>query len=218
MASHDSTNKLHNIRITPVIEREFKRRSVFPELRLEASTRVINGATGIYRISIEHAREIMSDAEAQKLNRALPRGLPVAYGALARNISASLKQQLRRGLLDDPGMVEVQRRQAAASACFQVGDSVLYFGCDENGEEAIIINGYEMYAVQAEDGPYITSNDERLEYRHGYVIKLKGGDYDFFVPAYRLIRDDGKPSHLRLVASRLAVQKGTNPAVQETNQ
>lgn len=218
MASHDSTNKLLNIRITPVIEREFKRRSVFPELRLEASTRVINGATGIYRISIEHAREIMSDAEAQKLNRALPRGLPVAYGALARNISASLKQQLRRGLLDDPGMVEVQRRQAAASACFQVGDSVLYFGCDENGEEAIIINSYEMYAVQAEDGPYITSNDERLEYRHGYVIKLKGGDYDFFVPAYRLTRDDGKPSHLRLVASRLAVQKGTNPAVQETNQ
>lgn len=141
MADSNSTNLL-DIRITPVIEREFTRRSVFPELRLESASRVINGATGIYWISIERAREIMSDAEAQNRSRDLPRGLRVAYGALARNISASLAQEARRGLLDDPGMSEVQRRQVAASACFQVGDRVLYFGCDdEYGEEATVVGG-----------------------------------------------------------------------------
>lgn len=188
------------IRISPVIEREFERRGVFPELRLANACRIINGATGVHRVSVERAREVLADAEAQSRNHDLLRGLPVAYRSLARNISGSLKQELRRGLIDDPGMAEVQRLQAAASACFAVSDRVLYFrDDDEYGREATIVEGYRMYSVTADDGPYITRDDKRLEYRYGYAIKLKRSDYCFFAPAYRLTRHDCKPSHLRLV-------------------
>jgi hypothetical protein len=39
------------VRISPVIEREFKRRNVFPELRSDRAVRIINGATGEYRVA-----------------------------------------------------------------------------------------------------------------------------------------------------------------------
>jgi hypothetical protein len=189
------------IRISPVIEREFKRRDIFPELCLEKAFRVINGATGCHLVSLERAHEIFADAQEQRYNRDLPRGLPVAYGALASNIASALKYEARRGLLDDPGMEEVQRRQAAASARFQIGDRVLYFrGDDEYGGEATIIGDYRMYSVTDDAGPYITRDDIRLAYRYGYVIQRKGAERAFFVAAYQLTRDDIKPSHLRLVA------------------
>lgn len=189
------------VRITPVIEREFERRRVFAELRLANAFRIINGATGEYRVCLERAREILADAKAQNCNRDLPRGLPVAYGSLARNITDSLKWDARRGLIDDPGMVEVQRRQTAASASFMVGNHVVYFrDDDEYGHKAIIVEGYRMYSVADGNGPYITHDDKRKAYRYGYVIKLIGTEGPFFVPAYSLTRDDCKPSHLRLVA------------------
>ena len=37
-------------------------------------------------------------------NLELPRGIPVAYGALVRNIRCTLKKEQRRGAWDDPGM------------------------------------------------------------------------------------------------------------------
>lgn len=200
--TNTTAEPLVTIRISPVIERDFERRGVFPELRQKNAYRTINGATGIYLVSLKRAREILDDAKAQNRKRDLPRGLPVAYGSLAKNISTSLKQEARHGLLDDPGMAEVQRRQAAASACFQIGDSVLYFrGADEYGQKATIVNGYQMYQVISDDGPYITSDDERIRYQNGYVIWTKAAEHRFFVPAHTLTRDDCKPSHIRLVAS-----------------
>lgn len=216
MANIDSTL---DTRITPVIEREFKRRGIFTELRLENAIRIINGATGVYRVSVDLAREILADAEAQNRNGDLPRGLPVAYGSLARNITASLKQEARRGLIDDPGIEEVQRRQAAASARFEVGDRAIYFrDSEEYGREATIVEGYQMYTVQTEDGPYIARDEKRVDYRRGYIIKLKGKDDMFFAHAYELTRDDCKPSHLRLVASRSPVNESIKNARQEANQ
>lgn len=192
-------------RISPVIEREFIRRDVFPELRLEKAYSVIRGATGVHLVSVERAREVLADAHAQHRIPDLPRGLSVAYRSLVRNITDALMEEARRGLIDDPGMGEVQRQQALSSACFAIGDSVLYFrDDDEYGREAIIVDGYRMYSVTGDDGPYITKEGKRLEYRYGYAIKLKNSDSRFFVPAYKLTRDDCKPSHLSLVASRPA--------------
>lgn len=100
---------------------------------------------------------------------------------------------------------EMQRRQVAASACLHVGDRVLYFGpTDEYGHEATIDEGYQMFAVEDGDGPYIDRDGKRLEYRYGYTIKFKGSDIRHFVPAHSITRDDCKPAHLRLAYSRRA--------------
>lgn len=192
-----------SIRISHVVEREYVRRRVFPELRLDNAHRILTGATGVHRVSVERAREILADAEAQMRSSGIRRGLPLAYGALARNVANSLRQEIRRGLIEDPGMAGAQRLQIDASACLHVGDHVLYFrDNDEYGHEATVVEEYRMYPVTSDDGPYIDRDDERLEYRRGYIIRLKGDDYQFFVPAYRLTRDGCKPSHLRMVASR----------------
>lgn len=189
------------VHVSPVIERDFKRRDVFPELRLENASRVINGATGVHRVSLDRAREIVADAQAQLDSRGLPRGLPVAYSSLVCNTKDALRAEARRGLIDDPGMEEAQRQQVAASACFSVGERVLYFDPrDEYGFEATIAGEYRMRCVLSDDGSYITRDDQRIEYRPGYVIKLKGADIASFAPAYALTRDDCKPSHLRLVS------------------
>lgn len=204
MASHaySSASKSEiTVSITPVIEREFERRSVFTELRLENACRIVNGATGWHRVSLERAREILADAEAQNQKRGLPRGVPVAYGSLVRQIADSLKYEARRGLIEDPGIVEVKRRQAAASASLTVGNRVIYFrDGDEYGQEATIAGDYQMYSVYDDAGPYINRDDRRIAYQYGYIIKIKGSDQTFFVRAYQLTRDDCKPSHLRLVA------------------
>lgn len=190
-----------SIRISPVIEREFKRRNVFPEFRLDRASSIINGATGVYAVSAARAREVLADAQAQRYNRDVPRGVPVAYGALVKIIDSALLEEARRGLLADPGMAEVQRQQAASSACFAVGDSVLYFrDYDEYGQEAVIVEAFRMCRVADEDGLYVTHSGQRLTYRNGYGIKLKISGECFFAAAYQLTRDDCKPAHLRLIA------------------
>lgn len=79
------------VRISPVMEREFKRREIFPDLRLEVACRILNGATGDHEVSIERAKELLADARAMRDNsRELPRGVPVAYTALGRNIQQAL--------------------------------------------------------------------------------------------------------------------------------
>ena len=196
-----------SVRITPVIERDFKRRGVFPELRLGTADLVLRGATAVHRVSTGRAKELLADTQAMRTqSHALPRGLPAAYMALMRNIGSSLKQEAKHGLWDDPGKDAAAKRMAQSSALFHVGDAVLHFDDgEEYGDEATIIGEYKMYAVANEDGPYV--NDQlgvRGEYRRGYVINCKGSDRRFFSPAHRLTRDDCKPSHLRLVASRLA--------------
>ena len=192
--------------ISPVMEREFKRRDIFPELRLETAVRIQNGATGVHKVSVERAKEVLADAQAMEAhNRDLPRGIPVAYGALERNLTASLKQEARRGIWDDPGMDEMRNRAAQSPACFDVGDAVLYFSDDaEYGQKATIVGGYEMYSVTCEDGPYMDSKGQRLEYKRGYAIKCNGSDHRFFCPAHCLTGDDCEPAYLRLVASRPA--------------
>lgn len=200
----DASASTITVLVSPVIEREFKRRDVFAELRLETAARIQNGATGVHEVSIDRAKELLADAQAmQAHNRELPRGIPAAYSALVRNISASLKQEARRGIWDDPGMDEIKKRAAQSPACFDVGDAVLYF-CDdaEYGQKATIVGGYDMYAVTGDDGPFIDGKGQRLEYKRGYAIKCNGSDHRFFCPAHCLTRDDCKPAYLCLVASR----------------
>jgi len=189
-------------RISPVIEREYKRRDIFPELRLENAARIQNGATGVHMLNVQHAQELFADAQAmQAQNRELPRGIPAAYSALARNIGEALERDARRGLWDDPGMEEMMKRASATPARLEVGDRVLYFFGNKAGVEACIVKDYRMYSVKYEDGHYISDDGKRRDYRYGYVIRVKDSSEDFFTEAHTLTRDDCKPAHLCLVRS-----------------
>jgi hypothetical protein len=75
--------------ITAVIEGEYKRRNVFPELILENAIRH-KGTTGIHSVSIARAHEIYNDATNQSDD--LPPGVKTAYWHLHTNI--------RRGISD----------------------------------------------------------------------------------------------------------------------
>lgn len=190
------------VRISPTIEREFKRRDVFVELRIERAISILSGATGVYQVSIPRAREISDDASSQKWRGV--RGLTIAYGALARNVEEAIKQEERRGLFDDPGIVAARVAGALgreSPARLQIGERVLYFGSDgETGREVVVIDSYDIYGVREETGSFITADGRRIAYRYGY--RVVEGDQKYFAEPHQLTRDDCKPSHLRLVSSR----------------
>ena len=205
-STQESTNeRVIEVRITPTIERDFKRREVFSTLRIEHAEHVLNGATGVYTITAAFAEEVLADALARYSGHEERRGLKVAYGSLHNKLKAAVLAEQRKGVWDDPGKDEAMRRRAQSSACFEVGDKALYFpggDYDYEGYEANIVETYKMYPVTEPDGAYIDSNGARFDYKFGYVIKTKAPDSRFWAPPYTLTRDDCKPSHLRLVETR----------------
>ena len=186
------------VRISPVIEREFKRRDVFVELRVERAQSILSGTTGVHQVSISRAREIAADAQSQRWVNGV-RGLTVAYGALARNVAEAIKQEERRGLFDDPGIDVARQRMAESPARLDVGDHVLHFDdASEYGHQVVVVGGYDLYSPRAKNGPFIGADGRRFEYRYGYLVKE--GSQQYFADAHQLTRADCKPSHLRLVA------------------
>jgi hypothetical protein len=192
------------VRISPVIEREFERRDIFPELRIERADHIINGATGVHPVSIARAREIFADAETQRRSRELRRGLSMAYSSLASNVAADIKQEERRGLFEDPGLeaARVTRLVMPGSpAQLEVGAQMLFFdGRSEFGHKVVVIKRYDLYALHVDTGPFIRLDGQRIEYRYGY--RVDEGNQQYFAEPHQLTREDCKPSHLRLVASR----------------
>lgn len=193
------------VQITHVIEREFIRREIFPELRIGSASRVINGATAVHLVALTRARELVADAEEQRANPDLPRGLPVAYSALASNVAKAIRKEERHGVFDDPGLAVVKQRMAESLARFVVGDKVLVFRRrSDQGELAIVTGGFDLYHCKSADGEFIDRGGIRGSYRHGYLIRVFNTRDECFCPPHQLTREDCKPSHLRLVSSRPA--------------
>ena len=183
------------VRISPVIEREYMRRNAFVELRIDRAL----GATGFHELSLARARDVLADAEAQRRNRDLPRGIPKAYSSLASNLEECIKQEERRGLFDDPGREVARLRMAESPARLEVGDHVLYFDDDsEYGRKVVVVRGYDLYAPTTKNGHFIGANGRRFEYRYGYSVQE--GDQQYFAEPNQLTREDCKLTHLRLVA------------------
>lgn len=203
-STQESTNEpVIEVRITPTIERDYKRREVFSTMRIEHAEHVLNGATGVYTITAAFAEEVLADALARYSGHEERRGLKVAYGSLFNKLERAVLAEQRKGVWDDPGPDEAVKRMAQSPARFEVGDKVLYFlPGEEDGYEANIVEGFKMYVVTEPDGSYIDGSGKRLDYRFGYVIKTKNLDRRFWAPPYSLTRDDCKPSHLRLVETR----------------
>jgi hypothetical protein len=195
---------LVTVEITPTMEREFMRRGMFPELRLENAVRIINSATGVHRVTQARAAEVLVDADALRqwpASAELPRGVANAYSALARKLKETLRQEARRGLWDDPGFDEARRRLSDSPARFSVGDECLFFhDDDEYGHKVKIIGGFDTYFVDCMDGHFVRADGQRGEYRYGYRVTFEGDPTAYIVNAGQLTGADCKPSHIRLVA------------------
>lgn len=199
--SSEPSGSTVEIWITPVVEREFKRREVFPLLRSENAARFVNGATAVHFVPIDVAEAVLQDAEQQRRNRQLPRGLPVAFSSLAQRLTPAIKHA--KGLWDDPGIAEALRRAEEDFARFEVGDAARYWsehvGDPIDGERVVITGAYTLRTVPSKKGVYVDRNGERINYRWGYLARLGGREY--FVPAYQLQRLDYSCGHLQLAAS-----------------
>lgn len=78
--------------------------------------------------------------------------------------------------------------------------------CEEYGTQVIVVQTYRLYAVLNDAGAYPSAAaGKRINYQSGYVVGRKGSEHTFFARACQLTRDDCKPAHLCLVASRTAV-------------
>lgn len=190
-----------HVKISPVIDREFRRRDVFPELRLESAAQIVNGATGVHKLTVGAAQALLRDAKAYQMCD-LPRGVPVAYSALARNLEFSLRQEARRGLWDDPGRTEVAARQFSHLASLNVGQAVqCCHSADDSGETMTVTAGYDPVACvrNSETGHYISDDGARLDYAPSYRVKDHAGK-EFFARPWMLLTKGYGITHLRLVA------------------
>lgn len=198
--------------ITPTMERELQRRSMFPELRLQNAHSICGAGTGVYIVSPARAREILADAKAMRQKAAeLPRGAAKSYTALIDRLTVALREEARRGAWNAPSIEEMKRRLNESPARFEVGDSCLYFRDDGEpyGASVKIVGGLNLYRVSYEDGHFINEHG-RCEYQLGYVVQEEGQE-PYFARPFQLTRDDCKPAHLRLVAG-LDVQQAQRHA------
>lgn len=186
--------------ITAVIERDFIRRNVFPALRLEFAHRIIHGATGIHRISLETAENLRDDIQRVRRTE-LPRGMTVAYSALFRKLTDAIREEKRRGLWEDPGIGEMIGRLSTTPAQFSVGDECLFFHDDdeEYGHKCKIVGGYDVYFVSCDSGRFLRPDGQRGDYRYGYRVTFEGDPARYVVRAGQLTRDDCRPSYICLV-------------------
>lgn len=209
-ANRTLTASTVEVRITPTIERDYRRRGVFPTLRIENTSRFWNSATGIYAVSPKDAEEILKDAEVQQSKGSeLPRGTPKAYSSLVEKLAPAVKRA--KGLWDDPGREVVVERSQQDLAHFLPGQKAKYWspfvdgGYD--GETVEIVGGYSFrrVAVDPENdalknyGHYIDEKDGLVCYRWGYSVKFASKEHLIFLPPYMLQTLDDKCSYLRLV-------------------
>ena len=100
------------------------------------------------------------------------------------------------------GPDEAVRRMVASSACFSVGDRVDVF--DKFGGyagKATVHYDYGLFEVISDDGIYVDSDGEFIEYRYGYIVQLDSSGELLFVPAHALTDAECRPTYLQMVAA-----------------
>lgn len=191
--------------ITPVIERDHKGRGAFPELRLEYAVKIVNGATGVYRVSMDDANAVWKDAEEryEALGYSLEtRGLRHAYTSLMRRVRDAVNRESRRGLWDDPGQDEMSKRMRETPATFRPGETAMLccdgFDGTEEGELVAIVGAYEPAGKSyGDDGRFVDAKGARHSYGPGYTIQTSDGK-QYFARAHQLTDLDYSMRHLRL--------------------
>ena len=195
------------VTITPVIDRDLRRRNVFPQLRSE-NAEFMRGPTYIHIATIEDAEAILKDANGQyeSMGRSgETRGLRHAYRSLIDGLTAKIRQA--KGLWDDPGIEAARKRLIDSPARFNVGDRVRWCSPwvddDDDGKELIVTGEYALHIVAADDdGPFVMPDGRRITYKVGYLCRGRQDNESRFFPAGELQTRDYKTGHLRLVETR----------------
>ncbi len=202
--------------ITRPVERDYRRRNVFPALRIETAFKLgANGVTGIYRVSKEDAESVLKDAEAQHetMERGVAtRGLRHAYTSLIDRTQRSINSAgagdvnpstalVSNDATPPPGQIAVgfdawiiglansfMSAYEASPARFVVGDkAVFYFEDTDSGVDVEIVKAYGPHDVE----------DSGL--RLGYVVLNPEDGASCFARASDLREADFSVRHLRLV-------------------
>lgn len=122
------------------------------------------------------------------------KGISVEEQRLRSDIRrAELEEAERNKPKVDVGMDGALKAFAVGSAVHKVGDRV------RCGNQSMVVTGeYRLRCVRAEDGEYIDSAGDRIDYRYGYTCQFRNGE-EYFFPPHELTDDEGSSSHLRLV-------------------
>lgn len=196
--------------ITDLIEADYVRREVFPDIRKEKATGV-DGSKRRYSVTRETAAALLSDAwDMSFISRGKAGvGLTVAYSATRSRLSCfRLKEPERHhcsqsedlDALRVSSVLELMKETQSGGAALPAGTRIFYFReGDEFGHPGITTEGFRYFKVKHDNGSRIDPDGSRFEFRPGYSIKLDETQHTFFVPAHRITLDDCKPSHLRLV-------------------
>lgn len=191
--------------ITPKLEADYSHRGVFPHLRLQNATRK-SGHHGLFELSLAEAKAIYEDACKQRgIRRShATRGTSTAYTALVNRLDPLVREKPPAtfsppnlaAVLGEDGLRAVQRDGRLSRAMLDAMDASparLAVGqrafLPDHGEEVEIVEGFDAYQVKGD-----------THRRLGYVAKHSDGEM-YFYPAGDLTRLDGKPAHLRLVAT-----------------
>lgn len=187
------------MQITPTVQRNFERRGVFPQYRPERAAKILPNLTAVFYVSVEDAEQVLEDVKEQRLKYDGPRGEAVAWTALSRYLERSIKDEKFRGCIKFPGAEKVNEQWNEASAIFKVGDRVaIWHDSGRNGGEATIDGPYRTYLVADDDGPYIDSDGQRVDYCPGYLCVSDHGKRAFFY-ARQLAPIGQSYGHLKLV-------------------
>lgn len=205
MASRESTHRAGAlksggtiaIQVSAAIERDYAKRAVFPELRLQHARRIINKTTGLYEVSTERAKAVLSDAQEQRWSGKHSGGMNFAFTSFIRSIEQSIAEfeEQPAGPTQMP-IVTTAAEPPQEPGCFQIGEKALYFrGAEEFGREVRIVEGFSMEAPAWTVQHFAEGNGRRP----GYMVQC--GGMPFFAAAHELTDLECKPRHLQLVVA-----------------
>lgn len=164
------------VRITPAIEREYKRRGVFPELRNDFAKAIVHSATGVYEMDEQAVQALLDDANGMLARRAeLPRGTVRAYSCLLR----ALEDQLAPAPTRASAQLEVVALPALEIHHYPPRFSSYYGSLQQLIDAKLLPDGYRF--PDGELGRVERWSDGRLQYqlcrRHASADHAKREDY-----------------------------------------
>jgi hypothetical protein len=192
-----------SIVVTDLVEADYEKRGVFPELRRRLTNWYPAPKAGGFWVPVSLAVQISSDATAQHISCVKQPKLAEAYMSLMLDTVRAIRQKREGYGWKDPGRDEVVARVNAASACWDVGDVAVHFGNElDSGAVVEIVYGYGYSTVITEHGHFVSKDGgETIEHRPGYIVRERDTGRQYFTTAGNLTTEECKPSHLRLVWS-----------------
>jgi hypothetical protein len=120
----------------------------------------------------------------------------------------TLRQAVQQGQQRTVDEINGENRRAALAhhqeteARFKVGDVCVHWypNSSYHGTRLEITEGFDLYRVFDESGPYIDGNGERVSYKYGYCAR-ELGEKSHFYPAHQLRDENWNLRHLQLVGS-----------------